>query len=72
MHYPATVGCSKLCRPQLVPPRWGRFFLTLLLVDPAREIRDGLFVDGRRLKLSRLPDRRQVAAGQDREEARGP
>jgi hypothetical protein len=36
----------------------------------AREIRDRLFVEGGRPSLSRLPDFRQVAAGQDRQEAR--
>jgi hypothetical protein len=35
-----------------------------------REIRDRLFVDGRRPSLSRLPDFRQVATGHDRQEAR--
>jgi hypothetical protein len=33
------------------------------------EIHDGLFFDGRRLSLSRLPDFRQISAGQDRQEA---
>src|SRR5258706_5513174 len=41
------------------------------LLDHAREVRDHLFVDGRRLRLSRLPDLRHVAAGQDREQTRG-
>jgi hypothetical protein len=40
------------------------------LLNHAREIRDRLFVDGRRLGLARLPDYRQVAAGQDCEEVR--
>jgi hypothetical protein len=44
--------------------------LALRLLDHAREVRDRLFVDGRRLRLSRLPDFRHVAAGQDREETR--
>jgi hypothetical protein len=35
------------------------------LLNHAREIRDRLFVDGRRLGHSRLPDFRQVAVGQD-------
>jgi hypothetical protein len=39
------------------------------LPDHAREVRDRLFVDGRRLSLSRLPDFRQVAAAQDCQEA---
>jgi hypothetical protein len=40
-------------------------------LDHARKIRDRLFVHGRRLRLLRLPDLRQVAAGQEREEAGG-
>jgi hypothetical protein len=40
------------------------------LLDNACEIRDRLFVDGRRLGLEQLPDLRQVAAGQDREETK--
>jgi hypothetical protein len=40
------------------------------LLGHAREIRDRVLVDGRRLGFSRLPDFRQVAAGQDRHEAR--
>ena len=33
------------------------------LLDHAREIRDRLFVDDRRLRLSRRPDLRQVVTG---------
>ena len=39
------------------------------LLNNARKIRNGLFVDGRRFRLSRLPDFRQVSSGQDRAEA---
>ena len=38
------------------------------LVNNARKIPDRLFVHDRRLRLSRLPDFRQVAAGQDCQE----
>jgi hypothetical protein len=40
------------------------------LLDHAREVGDRLFIDDRRLWLSSLPDFRQVAAGQDCQEAR--
>jgi hypothetical protein len=40
------------------------------LLDRSGKVRDGLFVDDRRLRLSWLLDLRQVAAGQDREETR--
>jgi hypothetical protein len=40
------------------------------LLHDARKIRDHLFVDGRGLRLSRLPDSRQVIAVQDCQEAR--
>ncbi len=40
------------------------------LLNHARKVRDGLFVDGRRLWPSRPPgDLRQVSTGQDRAEA---
>src|SRR2546425_9703364 len=39
------------------------------LLNHAREVGDRLFVDGRRLRLLRLPDLRQVAAGEDGEKA---
>jgi len=38
------------------------------LLDHPREVRERLFVDDRRIGLALLPDFRQVAAGQDREE----
>jgi hypothetical protein len=40
------------------------------LLDHAREVRDRPFIDDLRLGFFRLPDFRQVAAGQDRQEAR--
>lgn len=39
------------------------------LLYHAGKVRDRLFVDDRRLGISRLLDFRQVAAGQDREKA---
>jgi hypothetical protein len=47
----------------------GLTFQNYRLFNHAREVRDRLFVDGRRLRLSRLPDFRQVAAGQDCQKA---
>jgi hypothetical protein len=47
----------------------GRRFKDSHLLDHTREVRDRLFVDDRRLRIFRLPDFRQVAAGQDREKA---
>ncbi len=41
------------------------------LLDHASKIRDRLFVDNRWLGLARLPDLRQVAAGQDCQETEG-
>jgi hypothetical protein len=58
------VGCGTGRR------RWWSGFQDARPLDHAREIRDRLFVEGGRLSLSRLPDFRQVAAGQDRQEAR--
>jgi hypothetical protein len=39
--------------------------LDALLIQDAREVSYRLFVDNRRLGLSRLPDFRQVATGQE-------
>jgi hypothetical protein len=50
---------------------FGRSGLTVQnarLLDHAREVRDSLFVDDRRLRLLMAPDLRQVAAGQNRDE----
>jgi hypothetical protein len=38
------------------------------LINRSREIRDRLFVDDRRLSFFRLPNLRQVVAGEDRQE----